>query len=253
MLNQFTIIFGRLWQTYTIALIFGIIISFAWMIFRSPEEDRAQVFDICLSALIGGIIIGRMVHVGLNWQFFADRTELIWQIHKEGGLNWQTAVIGSLIAGYSMAKLRRVGFSSLMSHTVIILPWIALISWYACATASCAYGASVERMADYPGIMTWLADDIYHLTMPRFATQPLGMMSSAGLLLIAIIFYWRGWLIQSRFWLILILLSSVSFGIGFLRGAYALEIYSLRAGQWLDIGIAVIAILFILRAQYKRA
>lgn len=252
MSNQFTIIFDTQWQTYTIALMFGLIVSFIWIIFRFPKEDRGRVFDVCLSALIGGIIIGRIVHIGLNWLFFTDRIDLIWQIHKEGGLNWQATVIGALIAGYGMAKVRRVDFSLLMSHAVIVLPWIVLVSWYACATASCAYGASVERMADYPSFMTWLADDIYHLTMPRFATQSIGMMSSAGLLFIAIIFYWRGWLIQSRFWLILLLLSLVSFGIGFLRGDYALEIYSLRVGQWLDVGMILFAIIAGVGVQYKR-
>lgn len=253
MLNQFTIIFDTQWQTYTIALMFGISVSFIWLSFHFPKEDRARVFDVCLSALIGGIIIGRLVHVGFNWQFFADRIELIWQIQKEGGLNWQGSVIGALIAAYGMAKFRRVDFSLLMSHAVIVLPWVALVSWYACATASCAYGASVERMSDYPSFMTWLADDIYHLTMPRFATQPIGMITSAGLLLMAIILYWRGWFVQTRFWLMLLLLSLVSFGTGFLRGDYGLEIYSLRIGQWLDIGMMVIAVICVVEADCRSA
>ena len=247
MLDQFSIIFGKQWQTYTITLIAGILFSFAWMLFRSAKEERARVFDVCLSALIGGVVIGRIVHVALNWQFFADRIDLIWQIHKEGGLNWQSTLIGALIAGYLMAKLRRVDFAGLLSHAVIVLPWLAMLSWYACATAACAYGTAIERMADYPAFMTWLADDIYRLTMPRFATQPIGMMLSAGLLLIAIIVYWRGWLVKSRFWLMLLLLAILDSGIGFLRGDYALEWYGLRAGQWLDVVVMGIALV---GAQY---
>ena len=133
---------------------------------------------------------------------------------------------------------------------MIVLPLLAFAGWYGCATAACAYGAPVERMADYPGFMTWLADDIYRLTMPRFATQPIGMMSSAILLLITIFLQWRGWLIRVRFPLILIALACVSFGIGFLRGDYAPVWYGLRAGQWLDIGIVVIALVGVVGAQH---
>lgn len=242
MFNQFSIIFGQQWQNYTLALITGVTISLAWMLWRSPADERGRVFDVCLVALIGGVIVGRVLHVGLNWTFFADRLDLIWKIHQEGGLNWQGVVIGAMLAGYVMASVRAVDVSRLIGDAVLVLPLLAFAGWYACTVAACAYGLPVERMADYPGFMTWLADDIYRLTMPRFATQPIGMMSSAILLLLAIILCWRGWLIRVRFPLILILLVSVSFSIAFLRGDYVPEWYGLRAGQWLDIGMMVVAL-----------
>lgn len=251
MLNQFSIIFDQQWQNYTLALITGVMISFAWMIWRSPADERGRTFDVCLAALIAGGIVGRAIHVGLNWIYFADRVDLILKIHKEGGLNWQGIIIGAVLAGYVMARIRSMDVSRLIQDVVIVLPLLSFAGWYSCATAACAYGAPVERMADYPGFMTWLADDIYHLTMPRFATQPIGMMSSAIFLLIAIVLYWRGWLIQVRFPLILIVLACVSFAIGFLRGDYSPVLYGLRAGQWLDIGMIVIALIWTVIAFLK--
>src|SRR5690606_37583121 len=138
MFNQFSIIFGRQWHTYTLALLFGICLSLAWMLFRSTPQNRGRVFDVCLAALIGGVLLGRGLHVILNWEFFADRLELIWQLHREGGLNWQATVIGALIADYTMAKFRKLELTPLLTNAVIILPFLAFMSYYACATASCA-------------------------------------------------------------------------------------------------------------------
>lgn len=252
MFNQFTIIFGRQWQSYTIALLLGIVLSFAWMVYRAPKNERTKTVDVCLSALIGAVIVGRLLHVSLNWAFFVDRIDLIYEIHREGGLNWHGAVIGALVTGYLMARLRGISTQHLVKNAVIILPLLSFFAYYACATAGCAYGLPVERMADYPRWMTWIADDIYRLNMPRFATQPLGMFGSGILFILACLLYWRGWLIKIRFWLMLFLIALLSFGISFLRGDYALEFSGLVIGQWLDLGLMLIAITLPIRALYNR-
>lgn len=251
MFEQFAIIFDRQWQSYTIALIIGVGLSFAWMLYRATKNDRTKIMDVSLSALIGAILIGRALHVALNWSFFVDRLDLIHQIHREGGLNWHGLVIGALIFGYGMARFRGLNIQHLLKNAVITLPLLAFIGWYACATAGCAYGQPVERMADYPQFMTWIADDIYRLNMPRFATQALGMIGSISIFLLACLLYWRGWFINSRFWLILLLLALLSFVIAFLRGDYSLEFSGLRIGQWLDLAFvgATIIIIFIMQRQ----
>lgn len=241
MFNQFAIIFDEQWQMYTLAMMFGIILSLAWMVYRAPTGQRTRTLDVCLSALIGAVLVGRLLHVWLNWAFFVDRIDLIHQPGREGGLNWQGALIGALLAGYLMARLRRVSMSNLLVNAVLVLPLLALLGWYGCATAGCAYGAPVERMADYPAWLVWAADDIYRLNMPRFATQAISMVFSLGLLLIALILHWRAWLLQSRFWWMVVLLSMSDFVIAFLRGDYAIEWFSLRVDQWLDIALVVIA------------
>lgn len=243
MFEQFTIIFDRQWQTYTFLMILGIGSTIAWLVYRVPKEDRAKTLDVCLAALIGGVVLGRLLHVALNWAFFVDRIDLITQIHKEGGLEWQGVMIGAGLSGILMAKLRRLDISTIIEATVIILPLIAFLGWYGCATAGCAYGQVVERMADYPAWLTWDSKDIYGLMMPRFATQPIGMAYTAIILMIGITLYWRGWFLRSRLWMILLLLSIGSFMIAFLRDDYALEWMGLRSGQWLDLGIGLLAFL----------
>ena len=250
MLEQFSIIFDRQWQNYTLALILAIGLSFAWLLYRAPKDERTKTMDVCLSALIGAILVGRAVHVLFNWAFFTDRLDLIYQIHKEGGLNWHGAVIGALIFAYAMARLRGVNAQNLLRNAVIIIPLLSFFSWYACATAGCAYGAPVERMADYPNFMTWLADDIYRLNMPRFATQALGIAGAVVLFLLACLIYWRRWLRRTGFWWMLFLLASLSFAIAFLRGDYSLEFAGLRIGQWLDVAFMGMTLIIILWTQF---
>lgn len=243
MFNQYAIIFDQQWQSYTLIMILALIISFVWMLWQSPETERSSIFDISLASLIGAIVIGRIAHVALNWIFFGENEPLIWQLWREGGLNWQFALIAAMLFGAIVAYLRGVHLNDILKPAVVIVPLISFASWYACATAGCAYGQAVDRMADYPQWLTWLAPDIYQLVMPRFASQLFGMSGSFIILIVALILYWQGWLIRTRFWLILLLVAGLSFTIGFSRGDYSLMFNGLRAGQVLDITIGLLAII----------
>ncbi len=243
MFNQYAIIFDQQWQSYTLIMSLALIISFSWMLWQAPAQKRGAVLDGCLAGLIGAILLGRIVHVALNWVFFSENVTLIWQLWREGGLNGQAAIIGALIFGSIVAHFRGIPFTDILKPAVLILPLMSFASWYACATAGCAYGQSIDRMADYPQWLTWLAPDIYRLVMPRFATQALGMGASLILLIIAILLYWQASLIRTRFWLMLIAIAILSFSIGFLRGDYSLIFSGLRAGQILDVVIGFFAII----------
>jgi prolipoprotein diacylglyceryltransferase len=240
-----TTFFGRQWQTYTLALMMGIVISIFWLIIRTPQGQRAKTFDVCLAALIGGILPGRAIHVWLNWAYFIDHTSEISKIYQQGGLNWQGVFIGALFAGLLMARFRKVDFS--LDKLAILVPILAFAAWYGCAAAGCAYGTEIERMSDYPQFLTWAEIDIFRLISPRFATQALGMAWAVILLLIALLFQWCNWLENRRLWLILLLLSIGSFAISFLRGDYAIYVYGFRATQWLDMGMALFALVLLIR------
>jgi phosphatidylglycerol---prolipoprotein diacylglyceryl transferase len=240
----------RQWQSYTLILMLAITISIFWLVIRAPKGQRAKIFDICLAGLIGGVFLGRVLHVWLNWLYFADHTSEIIRIYQQGGLNWHGVVIGALFAGLLMAQFHKVDFS--LDKVALIVPILAFATWFACVTAGCAYGTAVERMSDYPRFLTWAEYDIFRLISPRFATQPLGMIWAFILLGIALFLQWRNWLENHRLWLIILLLSVGSFAISFLRGDYALYAYGLRLTQWLDIGMALFALTLLLRA-YVRA
>src|SRR5688572_6005994 len=102
-------------------------------------------------------------------------------------------------------------------------------------------------MTDYSFGVTWAQPDIFGITEPRFATQLFGMLWSIMFFVLALILHRKNWLNGARLWLILLLLSISSFGIGFLRGDFSVKVYGIRSEQWLDTGMILFSSLLLLR------
>jgi phosphatidylglycerol:prolipoprotein diacylglycerol transferase len=203
------------------------------------------VADVALAALVAGLVLGRLAHVALNVVYFRDHPGEILQF-QSGGLNWHGALLGALLASWLAARLRRVPFEALLGAAALALPLIAFAGWWGCGAAHCAYGAEVENLSHYPGVVAWEEQDIFNLTAPRFAVQPLGMMLAAALLGLAALLTWRGWLApRRRFGVILVMLAAGMFGLGFLRGDYALDFGGLRADQWLDLALILLGLVMV--------
>jgi prolipoprotein diacylglyceryltransferase len=253
MYNPFTSLFGRQWFSYTVLLMIAALVILLWLIYRAPSGKRVALIDVFLSGLISGIVVGRLIHVLSQWQYFADHTREIRKIYYEGGLNWHGVVIGALFGMAIMSRLRKIELRSVLDDIALLLPLVALMAWWGCGTIGCAYGLSVERMADYPQGFTWAQPDIFGITEPRFATQQLGAALAIGLFVLALILHWRDWLSGGRLWLLLLLLSTGLFALGFVRGDFSVMIYGLRTDQWLDIGMMLFAIsLLVLHLFYYR-
>jgi prolipoprotein diacylglyceryltransferase len=247
MYSQFTTMFGRQWYTYTLLLMFGAVLTLVWLMYQAPQGKRTATLDVFLAGLVGGVSLGRLVHVAVQWQYFIDRTPEIRKIHEEGGLNWHGIVIGALFAMTFMAKVRKIEMQPLLNSLVLLMSILALIGWWACGTIGCAYGLSVERMADYPAGITWAQPDIFGITEPRFATQLFGVLWSILLFVLALILHHKHWLSNARLWLILLLLSSSNFAISFWRGDFSMMVYGLRSEQWLDTGLILFSGILFLR------
>jgi phosphatidylglycerol---prolipoprotein diacylglyceryl transferase len=247
MYSQFTTMFGRQWYSYTLLLMFGALLMLVWLVYQAPQGKRAATIDVFLSGLVGGVLLGRLVHVVLQWQYFVDHTSEIRKIYEEGGLNWHGIVIGALFAMILMAKIRKIEMQPLLNALALLLPLLALIGWWACGTIGCAYGLPVERMAAYPAGITWAQPDIFGITEPRFATQLFGVVWSMVLFILVVLLHRKHWLSNTRLWLILLLLSIGNFAISFWRGDFSVMLYGLRSEQWLDIGLMLFSSIFFLR------
>jgi phosphatidylglycerol---prolipoprotein diacylglyceryl transferase len=222
-------------RLYTLVLALAVLISASVGVRHVRQQGPVgPVVDVYLGGLIGGMVIGRLVHVLLNWNYFAYNLNETFQL-AAGGLDWHGAVIGGLIGLMIVARWRQVELSLLHDSLTIALPLLALAGWFGCWSAACGYGAEVTNMADYPALLVWEAPDVFGIYAPRFNTQVLGILVVAVILGIAMVLIWRDWLRHVRFWLVLVLLSAVMFGLGFLRGDYALFAGGLRLDQWLDL------------------
>ncbi|MGJ3238707.1 MAG: prolipoprotein diacylglyceryl transferase family protein [Anaerolineae bacterium] len=239
MFDQYAIIFDRLWQTYTVALLVSVILSLIWVLWRTPAPQRGRVFDVCLLALIGAVLIGRGVHVAVQWDFFADHRELIVQLDRDGGLSWHGALLGALIVGGVIARWRGVTFVPLLAHVGAMIPLLAVLSWYACATAGCAYGAEVASMADYPPMLTWMGADHYQIDAPRFATQPLAMLALCLTAPTVWYYYSRRQTRLLTFPVALMWVALIAFVVAFWRGDSSPVVGGLRVAQWLDVLVLV--------------
>ncbi len=227
-------------RTYTLLLSLAIIASAGFAILRAPKSKRGARADVCLGGLVGGVLLARLIHVLLNWNYFAYNTGEITQL-RAGGLDWHGAVVGALAGMALIARWRNVDMRSLLNALTPGLPLIAFAAWWGCGVEACAYGAETANLADYPAFAVWEGPDVFGIYAPRFNTQLVGIAVSALLLATAGMLTWRDWLPGRRFWLTLSLLGIVMFALGFLRGDYTLYVAGLRLDQWLDIATTVFA------------
>src|SRR5215212_5278159 len=80
---------------YSLALVLGIILSIGIGLRRLALRPGI-VIDAGLGACLGGVIGARIVHVLLNWAYFADNLSEALR-PSAGGLDWHGAVIGGLV------------------------------------------------------------------------------------------------------------------------------------------------------------
>lgn len=223
---------GWTFQTYTVTLAVALVTGGAAALYRARHLVRlSALVDVYLAGWVGGVLLARVGHVLLNWDFFAYNQHEIFSL-SAGGLDWHGAVIGALVAAHWMAVRRAVALGPVYDSLVWMLPFLALAGWFGCGAARCAYGAEVGSMADYPAWLVFESQDIFGIYAPRFNTPLIGMGLAGGLLLVAVVF-------RPRWWIVLALFAGGMFGLGFLRGDYALVWLNLRADQWLDLGIGL--------------
>ncbi len=226
--------------TYTALLALGVLAStgalalaYRWR-YRRP---LGPLVDACLGALLGGVLLARAGHVLLHRYYFEIHPDEIIQL-SAGGLDWHGALVGGLLGFVLVSRWRGQAASPLFDWLALVVPLLALLAWWGCGAAHCAYGAEVETLADHPGWLVWEAADVYNIRAPRYAVQPLGMALSGMLLLVMLGLIWRGWLRGRRLGIAMLGLALGMFALGFLRGDYNPGAGPLRADQALDLLVA---------------
>jgi phosphatidylglycerol---prolipoprotein diacylglyceryl transferase len=231
--------------TFNLLLMLAVLVSASLGLRRTAYPGR--VADAYLGALAGAVVGARLFHVLLNWNYFAENLHEASKISL-GGLDWHGGVLGGLIGLYGALWLRhwlamRRGLSpidpyrytDLVDSLIPALPLIGLAGWWGCLAASCGYGAEVDNLSNYPAFAVSEMADVYGIAVPRYNTQIFGLILSMGVLVVAGLLMWRGWMRYRRFWLVLALLSAGMFVIGFFRGDSSTYIVNIRADQILDI------------------
>lgn len=236
-------------ETYSFSLSVALLVTAAGVLWYAGPGQRGRVADAMLGALVGGLIGGRMAHVGLWWAYFRDHLGEVWQMDRVGGLDWHGALLGGLVGLVLVSRWRRVDHVVLLSWLAFLPPLLGLASWFGCAASRCAYGAPLNADAIPFPALTWIAPDIYGLEAVRYQVQALGMISALVLLAILLLIQWRGWWPYRRFWLSVFIWALIMFGLGFLRGDYAVVVAGMRLDQVFDVVVALFALMNLLRAR----
>lgn len=222
---------------FSLALTVGLALSIGIGLRRSGTRPAALI-DACLGGMAGGLIGARAAHVLLNWTYFAENVDEALRLNA-GGLDWHGAVIGGLVGLTLAARLQQLDTRALLDALAPALPVLAFAGWMGCWAAVCGYGAEVDTLAHYPAFAAAETRDVYGIIAPRYNTQIFGIALAAALLAVSVALARGGWLKGRRFWALLALLSAAMFGIGFLRGDYAVMVAGIRADQWIDVAFVL--------------
>lgn len=101
--------------------------------------DQEKVVNLCLGALLAGVVGSRLLFVALNWDLFAPDMGAILNL-RDGGLVFLGGVVLALL--FSAAYTRRTGLS-VWKVGDIVLPGLALghaFGRIGCLSAGCCYG-----------------------------------------------------------------------------------------------------------------
>ena len=175
--------------TYTVLIDLGLALGLAWLYFRAPAGQAARRLDAGLAATVGGFTGARLLYIIVHGDYYLPHLEEIlafWQ----GGLSWPGAAAGALLGAWWACRRQRASLAMLLDAAALPIAVLGLLGWGGCQAAGCAYGFEVTP-GQWPAWLTTQAPDLYGLTLPRFATQTLGLVWSA---LVAVII----WLAQTR-------------------------------------------------------
>ncbi len=221
--------------TFGLALTVGIALSVGIGVYRTGWRASA-VIDAGLGAFAGGVVGARIVHVLLNWAYFAGHISEA--LHPNaGGLDWHGALVGGVIGLALVGRWRHLPVRALLDALAPALPLLAFAGWLGCAAAVCGYGAEVDTLAHYRAFVVGESRDVYGIVAPRYNTQVFGLALALALLALSLVLTRYKGLNDRRFWILLALFSIGMFGIGFYRGDSVPILLGLRADQLFDLAL----------------
>lgn len=225
--------------TYTVLLDAAILIGLAALAWRGQHSERraAAWLDAGLVALLGGIVIGRLVHVAIYRGYFVSNAAEIVQVWR-GGIDWHGAVLGGLVGLALGCRLRRVSWQQAADVLALALPAGAVLANIGCLMAGCAPGREVATLADFPPLIAAELPDLYGITAPRLNSQLFG--TAASVLTLGAAWGLARVVRRSgvRLWIVLALLGLATFAIGYTRGDAVPLVGPLRLDQALDLVVA---------------
>lgn len=230
-------------RAYAAWLTGGVLAALGVIVWRAYRVERAGVvrwLDVGIAAVVAGVAGARLLHVALEWEYFADHTGEIDTISL-GGMAWHGALLAGIPAALIVGRLRRVPPRAWSDAAALAWPVGVIATWIACRPAGCGYGYEVQTAADWPGWLVEELPDVYGLVAPRLDVQAGGALFGGALLALAALLTWRGWLPGVRLWIVLALTGLGLAILDFLRADPAQPLFDRRADQVFDLILLLIS------------
>jgi phosphatidylglycerol:prolipoprotein diacylglycerol transferase len=198
--------------------------------------------DAVLAAITVGVLTARLGYVAVNWAYFKDHaweTFALW----EGGLSWQTGLVGGSIAAWLIAH-QAIDHSpgQILDLLALGAPLGMALAWIGCYLAAAAYGKEL-----FPGdpFFSLAVDmpDLYGATNPRWPSQLLGIAWSLVVFGMLWLTRQHAWPIGRRYWLFVAVYSLGAVLIGFTRGDDVPLLAGWRLDQLFDAALVISATL----------
>ena len=231
--------FGFSPARYQVILVIGCVLGTAIALLRGRQRrlPLATVADAALAAGVAGLLLGRGVHVGLNWIYFRDHLGEAARVWR-GGLSAPGVLVGAVVGVLALCRWRRTDPRPILDAMAPGAATVALAAWAACLAAGCAWGIEVWPGQDLLWHLRAELPDLYGVRAPRLPVQILGIVWSAGLLATT----WLAARWGRPFPLWLTLHAAGDFGLRFLRGDVTPVIAGLDLAQVVDLALVLLGL-----------
>jgi phosphatidylglycerol:prolipoprotein diacylglycerol transferase len=163
--------------TYTILLDVGLVCG---LVVACLEGKRR---GIAPEAVVAGIAGGRVGYVLANQEYFAENFGEAFYVW-EGGLAFQGAFLAGFLALFLYSAYRKLPFLAVADTAAMGLALGQVFGWLGCLMSGCAYGLESHGAASILARLSFYLPDIYGISAPRFATQPLASALSLAIFIL---------------------------------------------------------------------
>ncbi len=154
-----------------------------WLNRRFFHFPPDPLFQILVWTVVGGILGARILFVGIEWSYYANHLNEIWQI-RYGGMSIHGALIGGAVALWASAKVLRINIPKIFDLIALTLPLGQAIGRFGNFFNSEAFGGPTNlpwRMYISPEFRPseFLSSNFFH---PTFLYEAIGDLVIFGLL-----------------------------------------------------------------------
>ncbi|MDF1513202.1 MAG: prolipoprotein diacylglyceryl transferase [Anaerolineae bacterium] len=166
---------------YTLRIGVGIVTGLLWLWFAASHDhfSHRQLAVLCWSIGLCALLCGRVGYILMNGEYFWQNPAHILQLHRIGGVNGESALLGGLIGLtiWTLAENWRqdsaLDFDNALSLFTPAALFVIAGAWWACQHTGCSWGQAAPSDTRWQ----WLrvtSPDLYRSILPRYPVQLMG-------------------------------------------------------------------------------